>query len=253
MKNALALHFTAIQATITSLLKGKFVLFFVPGVIISIGYWFLWYQGQAYRSFVAETEEISLIGGALAWFLGLVGDLLGFLVDQFYKFLLLVCLSPVMCLLSERFDNHLTGHHFNGGLIRILNDLLRAVIVVFLAVIMHYFFLACWAVFSWILSFIFPFMEYLDPIAYFIITSFFIGFSFYDYSMERYQKGVMSSFSFGFKHKSYVFLTGALFSSLYYLPIIGIIIAPVLVTMIATAVYIYVIQPKLNKEQVISA
>lgn len=244
MKNALALHVTALQATIRPLLQGKFVLFFVPGVIISIGYWFLWYQGQAYREFVQETEQISFIGGAISWILGAIGDVFGFIVDQFYKFLLLVCLSPVMCLLSERFDNHLTGHHFNGGFIRIINDILRAFIVVVLALIMHYFFIACWALFSWIISFFIPFMDYLDPIAYFIITSFFIGFSFYDYSMERYQKGVMASFGFGFKHKSYIFLTGALFTSIYYLPFLGIIVAPIVVTMVATAVYIKVAQPQ---------
>ena len=78
-----------------------------------------------------------------------------------------------------------------------------------------------------------------------LIGSFFYGFSFYDHSLERYNISVGQSVNFAFKNISIVLLTGICFKALYYFPyiwdtpIIGIVISPVITTMISTVVYLF--------------
>ena len=86
---------------------------------------------------------------------------------------------------------------------------------------------------SWILN-----LGFLDTIAYILISGFYFGFSFYDYSLERHKQGVFTSLGFAFKNMGTVTLTGLCFLLLFYFPYIGVIVAPVIATMIATVVYL---------------
>ena len=78
----------------------------------------------------------------------------------------------------------------------------------------------------------------LDELIYFLITSFFIGFSFYDFSLERYGVGFFGTIEFGFDKMAYMLVTGFLFSLIYLIPQLGLIFAPFLITIISTVVYL---------------
>lgn len=249
MVKAFQTHITAIKQTFEALSKGKFLLFFLPGAIIGLGYLYVWYQGQTYRAIADSSDSIWLVGGAVSGLLHFFGNLFSFLIDQLYIFLVLVCLSPFNCILSEKFDNSLTGNTFHGGILRIINDVLRAIFIVILAILMEYIALGVW----FVLSILLPFSDILDPIMYFLIPAFFIGFSFYDYSLERYGKGVFPSWGFSFGKMSYMLISGAVFTLLYNIPAVGIIIAPVLLTMISTSVYIQIKGTTPQKEELLDA
>jgi CysZ protein len=81
-------------------------------------------------------------------------------------------------------------------------------------------------------------LEVVNPVVYFIISSFFMGFAFYDFSLERYGVGTFSSWGVAFSNKLHMVLTGGLFTLLFMIPFAGVILAPILVTMISTAAYI---------------
>jgi CysZ protein len=150
-----------------------------------------------------------------------------------FQFFVLTLLSPFNTVLSEKFDTELTGRKFEGGFIRILNDFLRMILVVILALILEFFLMGVW----WILDWILPF-GFLSPLVYFLIGSFFFGFAFYDFSLERHGVGTLGSLGFAFKKPLHMIATGALFQLVFMIPVAGIILAPVLLTMISTAVYV---------------
>jgi CysZ protein len=239
---AIQLHIEGIKTTFETLSKGKFLTYFIPGAVIGLIALYFYIQASAVADTLSGVEEIPFVGGIVSSVFDGIGSLIAFMANEFYKFVLLVCLSPVNCILSEKFDNHLTGNKFEGGIIRILNDIIRAIIIVIIALILEYTFLGLW----WFISFFVPFDEIITPIIQFVITSFFVGFAFYDYSLERYGKGTFASLGFAFSKISTLFLTGSIFTLIYYIPVIGIIVAPVLVTMIATVVYIRMQKAPLN-------
>ncbi|MNE10559.1 putative sulfate transport protein CysZ [compost metagenome] len=141
-------------------------------------------------------------------------------------------LSPVNCILSEKFDSYLTGREYKFDLIRLVNDFLRMILIVISALFLEYVFLVIWWVFSWILP------DFIGEAMFFLIASFFVGFSFYDYSMERYGLNFFKSWGLGFSKMSYMLITGGIFTLMIKIPVVGIIAAPVVISMLSTAVYV---------------
>lgn len=219
-------------------MHGRYLNYFIPGVVAALIYVYLHYTILGWQeASAAATSDIPLIGstlsGAANWTLGFMDTF----IREGLKFLVLILLSPFNCLLSEKFDTELTGQTFSGGFIRIINDVLRTILIVIFALAMEYIFLALW----WLLGVFIPdsLETVLDPVVRFLITSFFFGFAFYDFSLERYGVGNLSSWGFGFSNKAHMMVTGALFTLLMMVSLdLGAFIAPALITMISTATYV---------------
>jgi CysZ protein len=230
---AIQLHIDSIKATFETFSKGKLLLFFIPGIII--GCWYLWSSSLAggIHETADSSKDVWLIGSLLGGFLHLVADFADWLLLIIFQFIILTLLSPFNSVLSEKFDTELTGRKFESGFVRIMNDLLRMILVVFIALFLELFFMLFW----WFLSFIPP-LGLLTPVVYFIVSSFFFGFAFYDYSLERHNIGTLRSLGFAFSKFWYMVLTGGIFSLVFKIPFVGIILAPILATMISTGVYV---------------
>lgn len=198
-----------------------------------LGYIYLTTFGSGYKELTKNAADISFVGGALSWILGGIGDLFATLLSETYKFLVLVLLAPVMTILGENFDSYLTGQKYSFNIIKVINDLVRMIFIIIVAIILQFTF---YLVFFFILSFFVP--KFLEPSCYFLITSFFVGFSFYDYGLERYGVSTFGSLGFAFSKPLTMILTGGVFTLIYMVPYIGIPIAPVLTVMISTVVYL---------------
>lgn len=217
-------------------LQGKFLLFFLPGLIISILYWY-WTSGPSIFEQSAEsTSDIPLIGWMISGSFSFMDGMMDKIYEITYSFILLVLLSPFNTVLSERLDTHLTGRKFESGIIELINDVLRAIMVVIIAIVLEYSVMLLYFVLG---AFIPGAIEqFLDPIMYFLIAAFFMGFSFYDYSLERYRFGTFGSLGYAFSRMTYMILAGGTFLLLLKIPYVGIILAPVLATMLSTLLYL---------------
>ena len=233
MVKTLEYYANGIIHTFETLFKGKFLIFFLPGLIAGM-FLFSYYTGTGgFRDLTSSLEDIPVIGTVLYWIVGGIGSIIDFIVDQVYQFVVLVCFSPFNCVLAEKYDSYLTGNKFEGGFLRIVNDVLRAIFIVILLLIMEWFFLGFW----WLLSWIIP--EPFESIGFFIIPAFFIGFAFFDYALERYNIGVFGTIGYGFSRMLTMLLGGTLFVLILKIPYVGIILAPVITTMITTYVYVH--------------
>ena len=230
---ALQLHIKAISLTFTELAKGKYLIFFVPGIVIAIIFWQVFLLTETVENSFSFLEYIPLIGGYLKSGVSGTIDFFQFLFDQLFIFFILVVLSPFNTILSEKIDSSISGIEYKFNLFQLISDLFRMILVVLLAFILEFFVLFIYWIFSGILN-----LDFLDPFAYFLIVGFFYGFSFYDYSLERHKKGIIESLKFAFSNILIVLISGSLFLVIYKIPSIGVIIAPVITTMITTFVFI---------------
>ncbi|MDR0803336.1 hypothetical protein [Fluviicola sp.] len=244
MVQAFKHHWTGIEQVAQTLFKGKFLLYFIPGLIVGLIYLYFQFQAGRALAFVHAGDDIPVIGGVISRVADGVFNIFGLITSEFYKFMILVVLSPVNCILSEKFDSYLTEREFKFDLIRLINDFLRMILIVISALLLEYIFLAVWWVFSWILP------DFIGESVFFLIASFFVGFSFYDYSMERYGLSFFKSWGLGFSKMSYMLITGAIFTLMIKIPVAGIIVAPVLISMISTAVYILLTNEDLKPDPV---
>lgn len=238
---SLQYHYDGILSTFKTLSKGKLLIFFLPGAILTFLYiWFTSYTGAA-----ADAIDLTTGYSWLDWFDSLVHYLFGFfaiILDQIYIFFILTILSPFNTVLGEKFDEILTGRKVTFNFVRLVNDFLRMIFVVILIVIIEMAFL----VFYWMISWLIP--DVIDAIIYNLIAAFFFGFSFYDFSLERYQVGVFGSLGYAFSNPLSMILTGGIFLLIYNIPIIGVPLSPVLAVMISTVVYLY-LEKKLPKSK----
>lgn len=230
-------HFKAILTTIDLLKKGNYLVFFIPGLIIAL--FFIWIKsaGASIDTGIDYKSDSSWIDSAIGYLNSFITgsrNFISFIVDQIYVFIVLTVLSPFNTFLGEKLDSRLTGNQFKGGLTRFVNDFIRMVFVVIIALTLEFGIMGVYALFSWILG-----LSFLNGFVYWIISAFFFGFSFYDFALERYEINVFGSLSFAFKKPLTMLLTGGLFMAIYSIPYLGIPISPVIILMVSTIVYLH--------------
>lgn len=239
-------HYLSIIETFRELFKGNFLLYFIPGAVLTIIYlWITYTAGNIKDTFLLESDDswYSWATGTINYGVNGFFGFLGFIGDQIYIFAVITLLSPFNTVLSEKLENKLIGTNHKSSLARFINDIIRMIFIVILAITLEF---SCLAVY-WFISFIFG-LGLIDTLMYFLISAFFFGMSFYDFSLERDEIGVFGTVGFAFSNILSMLLTGSLFLIIYNIPVIGIPISPVITVMISTIVYLY-ISNKLPKQE----
>jgi CysZ protein len=247
MKTSIYHHIEAIKTTWNELSKGNFLVYFIPGVIIT----FLFISVNLITNTLFGGNEITESANWFSSIFSKVGSIIDFMLTQLYIFIILTLLSPFNTILSEKLDTKITGQKFSFSFLRLINDFLRMILIVIISLIIQFVCIGIWWIIAWILNIDNTFLY--DCIA-FLISAFFFGFSFYDHSLERYEINVFGSIGFAFSNVFLIIVTGSLFKLFYYFPYfwnvsyIGIMIAPVVTTMISTVVYLRLINKNSNQK-----
>src|SRR6218665_1768276 len=201
------LYYKGTIDTFQNLAKGKFLGYFIPAVIVGLLLGYYYYQTEALRNGVDDANSLPLIGSATSWIMGQFMALLDGIVDYLFEFIVLVCFSPFNSMLAEKYDNQITGNKFDGGFIRIINDVLRAIFIIVVALFLELLFMGVW----YVLTKIFPVPMLATEAVNFIIGAFFFGFSLFDIALERYGVGTFASWGYGFKRFLAMIIAGSLF------------------------------------------
>lgn len=155
--------------------------------------------------------------------------LIFFLYSLFYKYLVLILMSPVMALLSEKTEQIISGKTYPFNFIKFIKDIMRGIKIASRNLIVELLIVLA----LWIYSFI-PLIGLLGPIFIFLIQSYFYGFSMIDYYNERKRLNVRQSISFIRSHKGFAIANGAIFYLLFLIPFLGWLIAPTIGVVSAT-------------------
>ena len=133
----------------------------------------------------------------------------------------IIILSPVFTLLSEKTAEIITGKKIKFQFKQLLKDITRAVIIAIRNIIIQLFF----SIFFLLTSLI-PIIGWIiSMIGNFLISSYFYGFSFIDYSNERNKLSVRESIAFIRDNKGFACGLGSLFSLCFFVPFVGGLIA----------------------------
>lgn len=207
--------------------------YFLPGIISIFLFGLFVYLGDSLSvSLTTSLENFFKLGEYSSIIYVLIKILVWICTIFFYylvyKSLLLVIISPILGYISERVETHLTGKKFEftfGDNIRFLVRGVEIGLKSFVKQMIG----TCMVM---LLGFIFP-INLSIPILIFIIQGYFTGFSFMDYTLERYNLSSKESLEFLKKQRVYSALCGGIFTILFLIPILGVFIAP-LITCVAT-------------------
>jgi CysZ protein len=156
--------------------------------------------------------------------------LLFLLYYMVYRYLILIILSPMLALLSEKTDKLLSGNDYPFVFKNFVLDVLRGIRIVIRNSIIEFCFMIVLFFFSYV-----PIIGYVSPVIMFFITCYYYGFSMMDYTNERHRLSVRQSVRFVRKHKGFAMANGMIFYLMFFfIPVVGFMFAPAYAVVAAT-------------------
>ncbi|MCS5421594.1 MULTISPECIES: EI24 domain-containing protein [Psychrilyobacter] len=204
--------------------------YLIPGIIniilITLFYFLSKFIGGALVEFANN-----LLGGDLNSFIQFILKFIIYLTIfavyyLLYKTLILIVLSPFLSYISERTESIITGKEFNFSFKENLYFVKRGIIVTTKSFLRELV-MTCII----LLLFFIPLVNTIIPILLFMVQSYYIGFSFIDYTLERHD--FQTGTDVIRQNPIFFLINGGLFTILLFVPLIGIFVAP-LVTVVAT-------------------
>jgi CysZ protein len=164
----------------------------------------------------------------------------------FVKYILLMVLSPVFALLSEKAEEKITGKSFPFSFKQLLKDILRGITISLRNMILEYFFIFV----CFLISLFFPFLFIITTPFLMFVGWYFVGFALIDYNCERHKFGVGKSIQFMKRNRGYACGVGLVYSFFLALPfvpgqIIGMMFGPAVAVIGGTVSFM-----EINKEVV---
>jgi CysZ protein len=170
---------------------------------------------------ISNGAENSWIPAFLYWFIWIVFKILYFLVFAYFGgYIVLIILSPVFALLSEKCEEKISGKKYPFNTDQFIRDILRGIAIS----IRNMLFQTIYSIVTFIISFI-PVIGLLMPFVMFFIASYYYGFSFLDYNLERRKLSINKSVEYMKKRKGLAIANGFVFSIFLLIPICGVSLA----------------------------
>lgn len=165
-----------------------------------------------------------------------------FLYYKINKYIVLIVMSPVMTVISERVDRIVTGRKYPMSLGLILKDAMRGVLIAVRNGILELIIVIALLILNLVVTLIFPPIAFIFTpaisVLIFVIGAYFYGFSTIDYSSERYRLSFRRSIRLVRRNKGIAIANGTIFTLWLMIPIfgtyVGTIFAPITCTVGAT-------------------
>lgn len=158
------------------------------------------------------------IAGGFVWlFLKII---FFFVFATFGGYIVIICLSPIFAILSEKTEEILTGKKYPFNADQLMRDIVRGVLIAFRNLFIETLFI----ILFFFLSFI-PLIGQVAAIIMFFISAYFYGFSFIDYYLERQKFDLKQSVRFMRLNKGVAIANGSIFALVMYIPFCGVTLA----------------------------
>lgn len=165
-----------------------------------------------------------------------------FIFHKLNKYLVLIVMSPVMSIISERTDEKLTGKTYPFEWAQLFKDVWRGVLIALRNLVLEMGITIALLALNLAITIFLPFLSVITTpvvtVILFIVGAYYYGFSTMDYTNERYRLSMGESVRYIRKNKGLAISNGAIFSLWLAIPIlgtyIGTIFAPVTCTVGAT-------------------
>lgn len=167
-------------------------------------------------------------------FIILVGKIFTFIIYFYtYKYIVLGIISPFLGIFSERSEEFYQGKSYKFGIFQNLKFIFRGIGISTINFGIELMF----TFFFFFLGIFLPFKGIFYIITLFI-QSFFIAYSFLDYTLERREFGVKHSIQEAFKNFLPLSIMGLTFMLFFIIPIIGVLYGPFYFTGVVTLYYL---------------
>lgn len=182
--------------------------------IYSLGFYFERLEWSISNDIKQNLDEINTINGLIRKTIKIIFfDQLYYLFTKFTMYLVILCLAPVLAIISEKIEQILTGNVYKWDFFQILKDIKRAFVLNMRLILIEYMIILVFMGIGTIIGGEAKFwLVYVIPI---VISFYFYGFGFIDYVNERRRLNIQQSMHFVSKHRGLAFALGMIYASCF--------------------------------------
>jgi CysZ protein len=153
----------------------------------------------------------------------IIGLLMFLISGKISKYVVLILLSPLFSLLSEKVEELELNQIYPFNIIQFLKDILRGSLLAIRNLFIELFLIG---VFTIVGFFSGPFAVLVVPLLW-LVSAYFYGFSMIDYTCERKKMSIKESIQYIRKHRMFAIGIGSMYLLVELIPVVGMIIAPI--------------------------
>lgn len=188
---------------------------FIESVTKNLQDWIVGIVGLKESTFFLSGLLTGVLGGVV-W---LLLKVMFFFMFAFWGgYITLILLSPLFAYLSERTEEIISGKKYPFNPDQFMRDIVRGILISF----RNLFIQTGWMILFFILGFI-PVVGWFGALVLFIISAYFYGFAFIDYTSERRKMKIRDSVQFVRSNKWLAIANGTIFSLFLILPFCGVL------------------------------
>jgi CysZ protein len=164
-----------------------------------------------------DIKQSGFWGGALSWVLTIFINILFILVFVYISgFIVLIILSPLLAYLSEKTEKILTKRTYDTSVSQLIQDVFRGIAIALRNLFIEILFIVA----MFFVGFI-PVIGLLGALVLFLVSAYFYGFSFIDYTNERKRLTVRESVGVVRRYRWLAISNGGVFALFLMVPFCG--------------------------------
>lgn len=199
----------------------KLYVYFLFPILLFVG---IYYLGFAFEEWKNEAAKSTTQDGfwLKIWNAIIYGfyTAMAYLVFKFMRYILIVCLSPLLSVVSERVEKIITGNVYKFNLKQLIKDVKRTInlsirnLIWEFGIVYALYFIVM--ILGWVFQLSSPVVLFIDTTIAMLIGFYYYGFSFIDYLNERRRLTIAESVLFVKKHRGFAFALGSVFTILFH-------------------------------------
>jgi CysZ protein len=199
--------------------KHKMWWYFLIPILLFIGMYYLGYTFQNLQNASKATENDGIFRSAWIFFLRTLYWLLALVIFNFMRYIIIIMISPLLSVVSERVERIITGNVYKFNLVQIIKDVKRTINLAIRNIIWEFGIIAIIYAASYLILYIFQvsfLAKYVATILSMFVAFYYYGFGFIDYINERRRMNIQQSIDFVKKNRGFAVGLGMVFTVVFH-------------------------------------
>jgi CysZ protein len=198
----------------------KLWIYFLFPVLIFCGVYYLGFTFEDLRKEYSAGEDAGMIKTVWYGFVSGIFLLLSYVIFNFMRYILIILISPVLSIVSEKVEKIITGNKYKFNLKQLIQDIKRTINLAIRNVFFEFGIVYGVALILYIIFWIVPAPEgtakFISGQFAMVVAFYYYGFGFIDFMNERRRLTIKESVKFVKKHKGFAVALGLVFTLFFH-------------------------------------
>jgi CysZ protein len=199
--------------------KHKMWWYFLIPILLFVGMYYLGYTFQNLQNTSKSTEQDGIFRSAWLFFMRTLYWLLALVIFNFMRYIIIIMISPLLSVVSERVERIITGNVYKFNLVQIIKDVKRTINLAIRNIIWEFGIIALIYAASYLVLYIFQvsfLAKYVATTLSMFVAFYYYGFGFIDYINERRRMNIQQSIDFVKKNRGFSVGLGMVFTVIFH-------------------------------------